>query len=154
MPVDSEYGMREHIIKELKYGQDIFRKANVWPVVDVSQKAVEETASIITWMAQERFRSLEGVDPNAPETSSVGLCSLTLHPSGSFLDPGPSPGLLLAPLKGACHGESRYPSLWALALACFWSAVAFAAPPKEEGLDAPEISFRCGRRPGRKTHFH
>ena len=31
--------------------------------------------------------------------------------------------------------------LWALALACFWSAVAFAAPPKEEGLDAPEISF-------------
>ena len=70
MPVDSEYGMREHIIKELKYGQDIFRKAGVWPVVDVSQKAVEETASIITWMAQERLRSAEEVDPNAADRFS------------------------------------------------------------------------------------
>lgn len=75
MPVDSEYGMREHIIKELKYGKDIFRKASVWPVVDVSLKAVEETASIITWMAEERLKVGEGVDPNAPDAFS-GLSSL------------------------------------------------------------------------------
>ena len=75
MPIDSEYGMREHIIKELKYGKDIFRKASVWPIVDVSQKAVEETASIITWMAQERFSRGEDVDPNAPDRFS-GLTSV------------------------------------------------------------------------------
>ena len=75
MPIDSEYGMREHIIKELKYGKEIFRKASVWPVVDVSQKAVEETASIITWMAQERFSRVEEVDPNQPDRFS-GLSSL------------------------------------------------------------------------------
>ena len=75
MPIDSEYGMREHIIKELKYGKEIFRKATVWPVVDVSQKAVEETASIITWMAQERFSKLEDVDTNQPDRFS-GLSSL------------------------------------------------------------------------------
>ena len=74
MPIDSEYGMREHIIKELKYGKDIFRKASVWPIVDVSQKAVEETASIITWMAQERFSKGEDVDHNAPDRFS-GLSS-------------------------------------------------------------------------------
>ena len=74
MPIDSEYGMREHIIKELKYGKDIFRKASVWPIVDVSQKAVEETASIITWMAQERFSKGGDVDPNAPDRFS-GLSS-------------------------------------------------------------------------------
>ena len=76
MPIDSEYGMREHIIKELKYGKDIFRKASVWPIVDVSQKAVEETASIITWMAQERFSGEEKGDPNQPDRFS-GLSSVS-----------------------------------------------------------------------------
>lgn len=70
MPGDSDYGMREHIIKELKYGKDIFRKASVWPIVDVSQKAIEETASIITWMAQERFSQGEEIDRNVPDRFS------------------------------------------------------------------------------------
>jgi len=54
MSPDSDYGMREHIIKELKYAREIFRENPAWPVVDVSQKALEETSSIITWMRDER----------------------------------------------------------------------------------------------------
>jgi regulator of PEP synthase PpsR (kinase-PPPase family) len=54
MPLDSTYGMKEHIIKELKYAWKIFRGNPTWPVVDVSQKAIEETASIIQWIRDKR----------------------------------------------------------------------------------------------------
>ncbi|NUN15756.1 MAG: kinase/pyrophosphorylase [Myxococcales bacterium] len=56
MPLDSDYGMREHILKELKYAREIFRNHPAWPVLDVSQKAIEETASIIFWIKRERER--------------------------------------------------------------------------------------------------
>ncbi len=71
MPIDSEYGMREHIVKELKYAKEIFRSGKVWPVVDVSEKAIEETASIIIWMAQQRFSAGSAdQDPNQPDRFS------------------------------------------------------------------------------------
>ena len=53
MPADSDYGMREHIVKELKYARGIFRENPCWPVVDVSHRALEETSAIITWMVEE-----------------------------------------------------------------------------------------------------
>jgi regulator of PEP synthase PpsR (kinase-PPPase family) len=64
MSPDSDYGMREHIIKELKYAREIFRDNPSWPVVDVSQKALEETSSIITWMCDERAAGepMDGLD--------------------------------------------------------------------------------------------
>ncbi len=64
MSPDSDYGMREHIIKELKYAREIFRENPIWPVVDVSQKALEETSSIITWMRDERAAAAEAGDLN------------------------------------------------------------------------------------------
>jgi hypothetical protein len=62
MPLDSDYGMKEHIIKELKYAWEIFRANPTWPVVDVSQKAIEETASIILWLHEQRHHNQESAD--------------------------------------------------------------------------------------------
>ncbi|MCB9729455.1 MAG: kinase/pyrophosphorylase [Deltaproteobacteria bacterium] len=56
MPVDTDYARREHIIRELEYGRDVFRAHPQWPVIDVSQKAIEETAAIILRTMDERRR--------------------------------------------------------------------------------------------------
>jgi regulator of PEP synthase PpsR (kinase-PPPase family) len=57
MPVDTDYARREHVIKERKYAQSVFDAHAHWPVVDVSQKAIEETASIILRITEERSRN-------------------------------------------------------------------------------------------------
>lgn len=46
MPGETNYGMREHVREELEYAQQIFRE-HKWPVVDVTGRAIEETAVII-----------------------------------------------------------------------------------------------------------
>ena len=46
MPTETNYGMREHVREELDYGSTLFRERG-WPVVDVTGRAVEETAVII-----------------------------------------------------------------------------------------------------------
>lgn len=55
-----EMGMGEHvnycdmgyILAELEYAEDVFR-GNAWPIVDVTNKAIEETAATILRTAQE-----------------------------------------------------------------------------------------------------
>ena len=47
MPPDSSYGMREHIQRETAYAHEIFRAHPDWPVIDVTAKAIEETAADI-----------------------------------------------------------------------------------------------------------
>src|SRR5258705_6861321 len=47
MPSDSSYGVREHIQRELGYAQEVFRKHPDWPVIDVTGKAIEESAADI-----------------------------------------------------------------------------------------------------------
>lgn len=47
MPMDASYGLREQVKAELEYAQGIFREHAAWPVIDVTGKAVEETAAII-----------------------------------------------------------------------------------------------------------
>lgn len=65
MPLDSDYGMKEHIVKELKYAWELFRGNPKWPIVDVSLKAIEETTSIILWMHQaRRARGYSGDEPD------------------------------------------------------------------------------------------
>ncbi len=59
MPVDTDYARREHIIRELEYGREVFRAHPDWPVIDVSQKAIEETAAIILHTMDERRRAKE-----------------------------------------------------------------------------------------------
>ncbi len=47
MPVDTNYGLRDHVREELEFAQAIFRKHPQWPVIDVTGRAIEETAVII-----------------------------------------------------------------------------------------------------------
>ena len=42
---DINYGNAEHVIQELKYSHQIFRKNVRWPVIDVTGKAIEEIAN-------------------------------------------------------------------------------------------------------------
>ncbi len=56
MPVDTDYARRDHILKELNYARDLFRRHSHWPVIDVSMKAIEETASVILRTMDERAR--------------------------------------------------------------------------------------------------
>ena len=56
MPSDSSYGMREHIQRELAYAQEVFRKHPDWPVIDVTGKAIEESAADILRIAKQRAR--------------------------------------------------------------------------------------------------
>ena len=43
----SSYGELGNILAELDYADGLFRQNPMWPVIDVTQRAVEETASII-----------------------------------------------------------------------------------------------------------
>lgn len=46
MPSETNYGMREHVREEIEFGNELFRQRG-WPVVDVTGRAIEETAVII-----------------------------------------------------------------------------------------------------------
>jgi regulator of PEP synthase PpsR (kinase-PPPase family) len=59
MPNDSSYGQRAHIENEIAYAREIFRKHPNWPVIDVTNRAIEETAADILRIYQER-----GVQPS------------------------------------------------------------------------------------------
>lgn len=47
MSVDSTYGLREKVQQELDFAQRIFAAHPHWPVIDVTGRAIEETAVII-----------------------------------------------------------------------------------------------------------
>ena len=54
MPQDSSYGQRAHIDNEIAYAREIFRKHANWPVIDVTNRAIEETAADILRIYTER----------------------------------------------------------------------------------------------------
>jgi regulator of PEP synthase PpsR (kinase-PPPase family) len=54
MPVDASYGLTEQVKQELEYANDIFKKHPRWPVIDVTGRAIEETAVIILETLKER----------------------------------------------------------------------------------------------------
>ncbi len=54
MPSETNYAMREHVRQELDYANQLFRKHPEWPVVDVTGRAIEETAVIILETIKER----------------------------------------------------------------------------------------------------
>ena len=54
MPADANYGMREHVRAELEFGHNIFKKNPGWMLVNVSNRAIEETATIILEAYKER----------------------------------------------------------------------------------------------------
>ena len=54
MPGDANYGLREHVRAELEYAHAIFRENPEWMVVDVTNLAIEETATIILERLKDR----------------------------------------------------------------------------------------------------
>ncbi len=55
---NGDYARRDHIIREQDYARSVFRDHPEWPVIDVSQKAIEETASVILRTIEKRARDL------------------------------------------------------------------------------------------------
>jgi regulator of PEP synthase PpsR (kinase-PPPase family) len=54
MPTDASYGLREQVKQELDYARQIFSEHPSWPVIDVTGRAIEETAVIILESLKER----------------------------------------------------------------------------------------------------
>lgn len=54
MPADTAYGMRDHIEKEIEYAQQLFDANPHWPLLDVTDKAIEETAAELLAQKKER----------------------------------------------------------------------------------------------------
>jgi regulator of PEP synthase PpsR (kinase-PPPase family) len=54
MPTDASYGLREQVKQELEYARQIFAQHPDWPVIDVTRRAIEETAVIILESLKER----------------------------------------------------------------------------------------------------
>ncbi|MSP54636.1 MAG: kinase/pyrophosphorylase [Myxococcales bacterium] len=50
----TNYGQLEYIHAELEYSEELFRKNRTWPVINVTQKALEETAGTIVNLYVER----------------------------------------------------------------------------------------------------
>jgi regulator of PEP synthase PpsR (kinase-PPPase family) len=47
MPPDANYGLRDHVRSELEFAHQLFKDNEAWKVVNVSGRAIEETATII-----------------------------------------------------------------------------------------------------------
>ncbi len=54
MPPDTSYGQRDHISQEIAYAQSVFRQHPMWPVIEITGKAVEETAADILRIKKDR----------------------------------------------------------------------------------------------------
>ena len=54
MPGRTNYSDMDYILAELEWAEDLFRKQPSWPVIDVTRKAVEETAAIILKILGDR----------------------------------------------------------------------------------------------------
>jgi regulator of PEP synthase PpsR (kinase-PPPase family) len=65
MPVDASYGLTEQVKEELEFANQIFRQHPKWPVVDVTGRAIEETAVIILETLREHgdARSIRTPNP-------------------------------------------------------------------------------------------
>ena len=57
MPQDTSYGTRTHVEEEISFSREIFRNHPNWPVIDVTNKAIEETASDILRLYKERHNA-------------------------------------------------------------------------------------------------
>ncbi len=55
MPADTAYGMQDHIRKELEYARQIFAGNPQWPVLDVTDRAIEETAAELLALRNQRM---------------------------------------------------------------------------------------------------
>jgi len=56
MPSDTAYGMQDHIEREIEYAAQLYASRPDWPVIDVADRAIEETASDLLYLYKKRFR--------------------------------------------------------------------------------------------------
>lgn len=61
MPTDASYGLRDQVKAELDYARQIFAEHPQWPVIDVTGRAIEETAVIILESLKERDEAAKNV---------------------------------------------------------------------------------------------
>lgn len=54
MNLDSSYGLKEQVREELEYAKRLFAAHPTWPVIDVTGRAIEETAVIVLESMKER----------------------------------------------------------------------------------------------------
>lgn len=54
MPADTAYGMQIHIQQEIAYARQLFDAHPNWPVIDVTDKAIEETAAELLALRRQR----------------------------------------------------------------------------------------------------
>ena len=57
MPIDASYGLADQVKAELDYARRIFDRHPTWPVIDVTGRAIEETAVIILESLKDREAS-------------------------------------------------------------------------------------------------
>ena len=57
MPADTAYGVRDHIEKEIAYSRGIFEANPHWPVIDVTDRAIEETAGELLAIKHRRDKN-------------------------------------------------------------------------------------------------
>lgn len=53
MPVDTSYGMRDHVKAELEFANTLFRRHPDWMIINVTNRAIEETATVILEYSKE-----------------------------------------------------------------------------------------------------
>ncbi len=51
----SEYASKEHVLKEIEYATDLYRQNRRWPVFNVTDRALEETAAEIVRIVSTRM---------------------------------------------------------------------------------------------------
>ena len=66
MPSDTSYGQRDHISQEIAFAQALFRLHASWPVIDITGKAVEETAADIQRIKKDRDTRRADKEPTVP----------------------------------------------------------------------------------------
>ena len=57
MPADAAYGLRDHVRAELDFADQLFAQHPTWMVIDVSGRAIEETATMILEAMKDREES-------------------------------------------------------------------------------------------------
>lgn len=56
MPADTSYGMRDHIDKEIQYANQIFEANPHWPLINVTDRAIEETAAELSSLRKKMMQ--------------------------------------------------------------------------------------------------
>lgn len=69
MPDDANYGLRDHVRSELQFAHEIFQRHPDWMIVDVTNRAIEETATIILEAFKEREEKRAGLHSSPPVMS-------------------------------------------------------------------------------------